>query len=540
MAACVTNPTRTVYSTPVNVQTVTQTITTTITHPGAEVTQTFYSTSCLPYNDVIFRRYIRPPSAKFIRQVECPNGTTVYTSYSTSSDPPTYITPTEFNTNYVTNFGDPVAVGTQFDTTNEFHLDILLIDIRSLPDSSTAPSIIDASPTQTPDPVVIGHKSHKTAAIAGGVVAGLLCLAIVAGAVFYFKFWKAGGGGKSGHHGHHGGEKTDIGGTTGGGGGGGGGTGVEHAPGHAGHHVPPTNYGGTGIETSGAGAGGGGAGGPAGTAPGGGGGGMDTSAVAGGGYGGTAPPTTGLEGQFHASTLPPGASAPAHHAYPVIVPVGARRREPGQAQQEMVNTLSTPWTDPAQPQSSYYYPQQQQPWQNADPYASATPGAHYPNSGPGWADPAYSSPYSQPGYNNGTPYPADPRMSQQGGYDPRASVGGGTYYPGSAPGHTSPNQNRTSVISSSPSSAAGNPRASLLPYMNDYGAPQPGPSIAGTPAPPTSATESSADPFDKHAEAAAAASASAGPSDHDQPPPSYDEAGPSAQPFVSQDAKGRQ
>lgn len=77
--------------------------------------------------------------------------------------------------------------------------------------------------------------------------------------------------------------------------------------------------------------------------------------------------------------------------------------------------------------------------------------------------------------------------------------------------------------------------------MNDYAAPQPGPSIAGTPAPPTSATENSADPFDKHAEAVvAAASASAGPSDHDQPPPSYDEAGPSAQPFVPQDAKGRQ
>ncbi|KAG8945233.1 hypothetical protein FRC04_001139 [Tulasnella sp. 424] len=119
-------------------------------------------------------------------------------------------------------------------------------------------------------------------------------------------------------------------------------------------------------------------------------------------------------------------------------------------------------------------------------------------------------------------------MSQGGGYDPRASVGG-AYYPGSAPGHTSPNQNRASVISSSPSSA-GNPRTSLLLYLNDYGAPQPGPSIAGTPAPPTSVTESSADPFDNPAEAAAAASASAGSSDHDQPPPSYDEAG----------AKGRQ
>lgn len=266
---------------------------------------------------------------------------------------------------------------------------------------------------------------------------------------------------------------------------------------------------------------------------------MDTSAVAGGGYGGTAPPSTGFEGQFAVNNLPPGASVPAHHAYPVIVPVGARRRE-SQGPQEMVNTVSTPWIDPAQQQrqSSYYYPQQgpQQPWQNADPYTSAS-SSQYPGSGPAWgADQAYYA--SQSGYhNNGAQYPADPRMSQ-GGYpvDPRAS---GAYYPISAAGHTSPvnnaNPNRTSVISNP--SSTGHARQSLLPYMNEYGGPQPAPSVASTPAPPTSTTDTSTDPFDKHAEASA--SAAAGPSDHDMPPPSYDEAGPSAEPFVPQDAKGR-
>ncbi|KIO33147.1 hypothetical protein M407DRAFT_4145 [Tulasnella calospora MUT 4182] len=88
----------------------------------------------------------------------------------------------------------------------------------------------------------------------------------------------------------------------------------------------------------------------------------------------------------------------------------------------------------------------QQPWQNADPYTSASP-AQYPGSGPGWADQAYYA--SQSGYShNGAQYPADPRMSQ-GGYPvlPRAS---GAYYPTSAPGHTNPvntaNPNRTYAV----------------------------------------------------------------------------------------------
>ncbi|KIO33149.1 hypothetical protein M407DRAFT_18011 [Tulasnella calospora MUT 4182] len=560
MAACVTTPRQTVFSTPVNVQTITNTITRTVTNPGSTVTQTVYYTQCID-EPVIISRFRR-----LKRQVECPNGTTVSTSYIVSESAPETITSTDISYDYVTNRGDPVAVDTQYGTSCS---DIVTTPSPSprttttTPEtSSTSTSIFVPSPTPQPSPIsrsiastststsssasatatqdniVVGHKSTKTAAIAGGAVGAVLFLAAVAGAIWYFKFWKAGGAGKGGHHGHHGGEKDDIDGTAGGGGGA---SGAQHVPGHGhiAHNVAPHHLGGTGVETSGAGGGGGGAGGPAGTAPGGGGVGMDTSAVAGGGYGGTAPPTSGLEGQY-VNALPHGASAPAHHAYPVIVPVGARRRE-SQGPQDMVNTVSTPWIDPAQQQqqqqSGYYYPQQgpQQPWQNADPYTSASP-AQYPGSGPGWADQAYYT--SQSGYShNGAQYPADPRMSQ-GGYpvDPRAS---GAYYPTSAPGHTSPvntaSPNRTSVISSP--SSVDHPRHSLLPYMNEYGAPQPGPSVASTPAPPTSTTDISADPFDKHAEASA--SAAAGPSDHELPPPSYDEAGASAQPFVPQDAKGR-
>ncbi|KAG8912884.1 hypothetical protein FRC01_004847 [Tulasnella sp. 417] len=508
MAQCVTTPRQTIFSTPVNVQTITNTVTTVITNPGREVTETFYYTECI--DDDFGGRFRR-----LKRQVECPNGTTVSTSYSVSS-----------------------------------------CSVSSATSSSS-------SATATQDNVVVGHKSHKTAAIAGGIAGAVLFMAAVAGAVWYFKFFKAGGAGKGGHHGHHGGEKDGVeAGTGGGGGGGGGASGAPHAPGvgHVAHNVAPPHLGGTGVETSGVGGGGGGAGGPAGTAPGGGAG-MDTSAVAGGGYGGTAPPATGFEGQFSVNSLPPGASLPAHHAYPVIVPVGARRRE-SQGPQEMVNTLSTPWIDPAQQQQqqgSYYYPQQgpPQPWQNADPYTSASSGAQYPGSGPGWADQAYYA--SQSGYHHGgaqypadprtsQQYPVDPRTSQQYSVDPRTSQGyptdpraSGAYYPTAASGHTSPvnnaNPNRMSVVSSP--SSTGHPRQSLLPYMNEYGAPQPAPSVASTPAPPSSTAGTSADPFDKHAEASAAAAA--GPSDHDElPPPSYDEAGPSAQPFVPQDAKGRQ
>ncbi|KAG8977556.1 hypothetical protein FRB90_008777, partial [Tulasnella sp. 427] len=486
--------------------------------------------------------------------------------------PPTYVTTLDITTDYITSRGDPVAVETEYgtscstsptssivrttstiaqQTSSTFSSSVIpTTQFISKPDEcreGASQTSSSASPLPTHDDVVVGHKSHKTAAIAGGVVAAFLLLGIAAGAAFYFKFWKAGGGGKGGHHGHHGGEKEDIDWPAGGEGGGGGG----------GHTAALPNLGGTGIETSGAGGGGGS--GVTGTAPGGGGGaGMDTSAV-GGGFGGNAPPTTGFEGQFH-TTLPYGASAPAHHAYPVIVPLGARRRESGQqGPQEMINTLPTPWVDPAhQQQQQQQYPgyyNQQQPWQNADPHAYPS-SAPYSNSGPGWADPVY---YSQSGYNNSaSSYPqADPRMSQSGyqsPHDPRAS---GAYYPGSPSqsSHASPPlDNRASIISG-PSSVGGGPghaRTSLLPYMNDYGAPQPGPSIAGTPAPMTSVTEASTDPFDKHAEAAAASSsaaaasssaAAAGPSaDHDDelPPPSYDEAGPSAQPFVLQDAKGRQ
>lgn len=45
---CVSSPTRTVFSTPVVVQTINQTITSTITVPGAEVTETVTITECLP------------------------------------------------------------------------------------------------------------------------------------------------------------------------------------------------------------------------------------------------------------------------------------------------------------------------------------------------------------------------------------------------------------------------------------------------------------------------------------------------------------
>lgn len=78
MASCVTTPRQTVFSTPVNVQTITNTITRTVTIPGAEVTQTFYYTSCIDDGFAVrFRR--------LGRQVECPNGTTVSTSYSVST-----------------------------------------------------------------------------------------------------------------------------------------------------------------------------------------------------------------------------------------------------------------------------------------------------------------------------------------------------------------------------------------------------------------------------------------------------------------------
>ncbi|KAG8912883.1 hypothetical protein FRC01_004846 [Tulasnella sp. 417] len=223
----------------------------------------------------------------------------------------------------------------------------------------------------------------------------------------------------------------------------------------------------------------------------------------------------------------------------------------------MVNTLSTPWIDPAhqqQRQGLYYDPQQgpPQPWQNTDPDTPASSGAQYPGSGPGWADQAYYA--SQSGYHNNSvqypadprtsqQYPVDPRTSQQYSVDPRTSQGyptdpraSGAYYPTSASGHTSPINNQPEQDVLRQQSFLHRP--SSLPYMNKYGVPQPGPSVASTPAPPSSTAGASADPFNKHA--SAAASAAAGPSDHDElPPPSYDEAGLSAQPFVPQDAKGR-
>ncbi|KAG9041949.1 hypothetical protein FS837_011549, partial [Tulasnella sp. UAMH 9824] len=296
MASCVTTPRQTVYSTPVNVQTITNTITRTSTIPGAEVTQTFYYTQCI--DEPVIGRFRR-----LKRQVECPNGTTVSTSYSVSTSDPQYGVTVEINYDYVTNRGDPrhsdhpESLSTDnyhHPPANKFHL---FLYFRSIPNSPAVANL--QCPTASQDNIVVGHKSTKTAAIAGGVVAGLLFLAAVAGAVYYFK-WKAGGAGgagKGGHHGHHGGEKEDLDGAEGGGGGGA--SGAQHAPGHGhvAHNVPPPHLPGTGIETSAVG-GGGGAGGPAGTAPGGGGAGMDTSAVAGGGYGGTAPPSTGFEGQF--------------------------------------------------------------------------------------------------------------------------------------------------------------------------------------------------------------------------------------------------
>lgn len=78
MASCVTTPRQTVFSTPVDVQTITNMVTRTVTIPGAEVTQTFYYTQCIEDN---FGGHFR----RLKRQVECPNGTTVSTSYSVST-----------------------------------------------------------------------------------------------------------------------------------------------------------------------------------------------------------------------------------------------------------------------------------------------------------------------------------------------------------------------------------------------------------------------------------------------------------------------
>ncbi|KIO33153.1 hypothetical protein M407DRAFT_18015 [Tulasnella calospora MUT 4182] len=103
---------------------------------------------------------------------------------------------------------------------------------------------------------------------------------------------------------------------------------------------------------------------------------------------------------------------------------------------------------------------------------------------------------------------------------------------------TGDGQHRVSTMDRSCSTAA-TTIALLLPRKRTASpmAERRSPSVACTPAPRTSTTDTSADPFDKHAEASA--SAAAGPSDHELPPPSYDEAGASAQPFVPQDAKGR-
>lgn len=145
---------------------------------------------------------------------------------------------------------------------------------------------------------------------------------------------------------------------------------------------------------------------------------------------------TGFETSYTqpGAPLPPGASPPAHGVVPVIVPVGARRRESGYGQPGMLNTVSTPWFDPNQQQQ--YYPQQ--PWANADPFS-------YSNSGPsgqygmgvaaGWADPATISsqrPQSMAhSYNPNDPfatpaghqdqYTLNSRDSKASYFDPRAS-----------------------------------------------------------------------------------------------------------------------
>ncbi|KIO16698.1 hypothetical protein M407DRAFT_33644, partial [Tulasnella calospora MUT 4182] len=275
------------------------------------------------------------------------------------------------------------------------------------------------SPSASQEPVVLGHKSQNIGAIAGGAAAGVVALALLIGLGFYFKFFGKGGGwGKSGHHGHHGGEKGDID-PDPESGGGAGSSGVAHAPGHAphGHPIGPN---GSGIETSGV------SGGAGANVPGG----------AGGGFGGQGlPPMTGFEGSYTqpGGPLPPGASPPAGHVYPVIMPVGARRRESGHSQPGMLNTVSTPWFDPNQQQQ--YYPQQQQPWGNADPFAYPSSGQYGMGVAAGWADPANNSsqrPQSMAhSYNPNDPFAtpvgrqdqfnSNPRDSKASYFDPRAS-----------------------------------------------------------------------------------------------------------------------
>lgn len=175
-------------------------------------------------------------------------------------------------------------------------------------------------------------------------------------------------------------------------------TGVEaHAP--PGHPVVPD---GSGIGGFGA------SGGEAGTN------------VPGGGEGvfsGQGPPATGGEGSYSPPTapLPPGASPPAHHVYPVIVPVGVRRRKPVHEQLGVVNTLPSPWFDPNQQQQ--YYPQQQ-PWDDDDtyPYSYGSSGQFGAGAAASWEYPAYGS--SQRRQSAGHPYsPKDPFATPAGQQD---------------------------------------------------------------------------------------------------------------------------
>lgn len=168
-------------------------------------------------------------------------------------------------------------------------------------------------------------------------------------------------------------------------GGGAGSSGVAHTPGHA-PHGHPLNPNGGGIETSGVGGGGAGANAPGGAA---------------GGFGGQAPPPpmTGFEGLHNqpGAPLPPGAGLPTHN--PVIVPVGARRRESDHGQPSVLNTVPTRWFDPNQQQQQYY---PQQPWDNVNPsaYSSAPSGSGQYGAGEA-ASP--NDPFATPAGQQGQP-----------------------------------------------------------------------------------------------------------------------------------------
>ncbi|KAG8943700.1 hypothetical protein FRC00_010994, partial [Tulasnella sp. 408] len=329
-------------------------------------------------------------------------------------------------------------------------------------------------------------------------------------------------------------------------GGGAGSSGAAHAPGHApyGHSLNPN---GSGIESSGVGGGGIGA---------------NVPGAAGGGIGGQGPLPTGFEGSYTqpGAPLPPGASPPTHHIYPVIVPVGARRRESGHGQPGVLNTVPTPWFDPNHHQQ--YHPQQ--PWSNADPfsYSSGPSGQYGVGTAAGWVDPAYS--FAQRRQSMGRPYsPNDPFATpsgQQGHYgvsprdsnasyfDPRAS---GADYPAAnlaaAASASQPTSDEKANLIAINSSRTNSTSPSMTTYLLSTPGHGPLPSLPSTkpessstsPQPAAAPTTTTTAPGSPEVRPMSTAEASAAPNDpfetsnnnnteaeghQDPPPPSYAEA----------------